>query len=225
LKALLGVAKARVRTLATVMSLAVMGSACSSGGGGVSSTPGPPRPAPSQLVRASAELRTKCQAAANRVGYAVPCPIRLPAGLSATAGQDGCQLDIIGPGGRGRCAKAWRGWIVGSSETNDQHLVIVASPHALQNDTKVVNGPGWYPGARVRPVGRATINGWQMHGVYVPLATNAGSAFARHVVLIWTVADHTYGVGFHKAHGIRATFDLDVTLAGGIKLVAPQESG
>jgi hypothetical protein len=64
-----------------------------------------------------------------------------------------------------------------------------------------------------------------MHAVYVPLATNAGSAFARHVVLIWTVDDHTYGVGFHRAHGIRATFDLDVALAGGIKLVAPQESG
>jgi len=52
------------------------------------------------------------------------------------------------------------------------------------------------------------------------MATNDGSAFANHVVLIWTVGTHTYGVGFHNLVGIPATLALDVALARGIKLVS-----
>jgi hypothetical protein len=135
-----------------------------------------------------------------------------------------CEIDIIGPGGVGGCSKAWRGWVVGSSETSDQHLVVVASPRALRNDAKVVNGPAWYPGARVRLLRSLTINGWRMRAVYVPVKTNDGSAFARHVVLIWTVDGHTYGVGFHKAGSFGHTIDLDAALARGIRLVVPADS-
>jgi hypothetical protein len=145
----------------------------------------------------------------------------VPEGLAATRGIGGCHLDIIGPA---VCAKAWRGWVVGSSETNDQHLVIVASPQALRNYAKVVNGPAWYPDAHVRLLQRMTVKGWRIQAVYVPFGTNAGSAFARHVVLIWTVSGHTYGVGFHNIHGLRPTLDLDVALARGITLVAPVDS-
>jgi hypothetical protein len=166
----------------------------------------------------------ECRATANEVGYPVPCPTRVPEGLAATPGIDGCQLDIIGPGGVGPCGRAWRGWVVGSSETNDQHLVVVASPRALRNEAKVVNGPAWYPSARVRPLRSLTVDGSRMRAVYVPVKTNAGSAFMRHVVLIWTVGGHTYGVGFHKVQGVRPTLDLDKALARGIRLVAPADS-
>jgi hypothetical protein len=74
--------------------------------------------------------------------------------------------------------------VVGSSETADQHLVIVAAPRMLRNDAKVVNGPAWYPGARVRRLRSVTVDGWRMHAVYVQPRTNDGSAFAHHVVLI-----------------------------------------
>jgi hypothetical protein len=187
----------------------------------LSSTRGVARPPTSSLVRASASLRAKCQATAGSVGYAVPCPTRVPTGLTATRGIGGCALAIIGPGGIGGCARSWRGWVIGSSETNDQHLVIVASPRALRNYAKVVNGPAWYPGARVRPLRWLRINRWRMRAVYVPPATNDGSAFAHHVVLIWTVGDHTYGVGFHNVGGLRKTLALDTELARGIKLVPP----
>ena len=209
-----------MRNLVAVVSLTLIASACSSAGSS-SSTPAPPQAAASQLVHASAEILAKCRVTADSVGYEVPCPTRVPEDLVATAGQGGCQLDIIGPGGQADCAKSWRKWVVGSSETNDQHLVIVASPHALRNYAKVVNGPAWYPGARIRLLHRVTINGWRMQAVYVPFGTNAGSAFARHVVLIWTVGGHTYGVGFHNVHGLEQTLDLDVALARGIGLVAP----
>lgn len=129
------------------------------------------------------------------------------------------QLDIIGPGGLGGCGKPWRNWIVGSSETTDQHLVIVGSPTALRNDAKVVNGPAWYPGARVRLLERLTLNGWRMRAVYVPPQMNDGSAFSGHVVLIWTMGGHTYGIGFHRVDGLRATLELDKALVGGIRLV------
>ena len=54
---------------------------------------------------------------------------------------------------------------------------------------------------------------------YVPPATNDGSAFAGHCVLIWTSGGHTYAVGFHVAYRLRATLRLDEILARGIRLV------
>jgi murein peptide amidase A len=173
------------------------------------------------FVLAPAELGARCRATARALGYAVPCPTRVPAGLSETGavGPTGCGLHIIGAGGLGNCAKSWRGWVVGSSQTDDEHLVISASPRPLTNDAKMVNGPAWYPKARVRPVGSLTINGWRMHAVYVPAATNDGSSFANHVVLIWTVGAHTYAIGFHNVHGLRTTLRLDQTLARAIRLV------
>ena len=212
-----------MRKLVAVLSLAVLASVGCLGGDDATVTQGqPPTATASQFVRASAELLAKCRATADKVGYAVPCPTRVPAGLTATRGQGGCELDILGPGGIEGCSTAWRHWVVGSSETNDQHLVIVASPRALRNYAKVVNGPAWYPSTRVRPLQWLTIKGWRMRAVYVPFGTNEGSAFARHVVLIWTVGDHTYGVGFHDVHGLRQTLDLDVALARGIRLVTPR---
>jgi len=207
-----------VRTLILALALGALLSGGCSDSGEVAVTAGPPRPSASPLVQASPELHEKCRATANEIGYPVPCPTRVPDGLTATRGIGGCQLDIIGPA---VCARTWRGWVVGSSETNDQHLVIVASPQALRNYAKVVNGPAWYPDARARLLRRMTVNGWRIQAVYVPFGTNAGSAFARHVVLIWTVGGHTYGVGFHNVHGIRPTLDLDLALARGIMLVAP----
>jgi hypothetical protein len=138
--------------------------------------------------------------------------------LVATPGHHGCQLGIIGPGGRAACGKSWREWIVGSGETSDQHLVLVASPRPIRNDAKVVNGPAWYPAARVRPLRRLTINGWRMRAVHVPSATNAGSAFADHVVLIWTVGGHTYALGFHNVDGLRRTLEVDIALARAVQL-------
>lgn len=132
-----------------------------------------------------------------------------------------CGLHIIGPGGVGGCAKSWRGWVVGSSTTPNEHLVITASPTPLRNYAKVVNGPAWYPKARVKPLTRLTINGWRTRAVFVPQATNDGSAFAHHVVLIWTVGQNTYGVGFHDVRGIQPTLKLDEELVGSMRLVGP----
>lgn len=175
-----------------------------------------------EFVPASPELLAKCRATARKVGYLVPCPTQVPAGLTTGAmGPTGCALDIVGPGGVGGCHRSWRGWIVGSSYAGDQHLVIHGSPNPVRSYAKLVNGPAWYPHARVRPLAWATINGWRMRAVYAPRATNDGSAFQNHVVLIWTVRGHTYGVGFHNIDGIRQTLFLDKKLARGIELVGP----
>ena len=99
--------------------------------------------------------------------------------------------------------------------------MITASPKPLASYAKVVNGPAWYPKARVRPVGRVNINGWGMRAVYVPPATNDGSAFMQHVVLVWSDAGHTYGIGFHNTRGIHRTLLLDEALARHVKLVGP----
>jgi hypothetical protein len=116
---------------------------------------------------------------------------------------------------------SWRGWAAGSTNVGDEHLVTTASPRPLRNYAKVVNGPAWYPQARVRTLGWVTINGWRMRAVYVPPETNDGSAFAHHVVLIWTVGQHTYGVGFHDLRGLHETLMLDEELTRHITLVGP----
>lgn len=162
-----------------------------------------------------------CHTTARVVGYPVPCPTRVPAGLAETGenGPSGCTLHIVGPGGIDGCSTSWRGWVVGSSTTADQHLVLTASPRPL-DDAKLVNGPAWQSSMRVEPVTRVTINGWRMHAVFVPPATNEGSAFMQHVVLIWTVGTHTYGVGFHDVRGIQATLRRDEELTKSVRLVA-----
>lgn len=175
------------------------------------------------FVPASARLIAACHTTARAVGYAVPCPTKVPKGLTETGrnGPTPCALHIIGPGGIGGCGPSWRGWVVGSSTTPDEHLVLTGSPKRLSNYAKVVNGPGWYPEARVKPLTWVTINGWRMRAVFVPQATNDGSSFAHHVVLIWSVGRHTYGVGFHDVTGIHPTLLLDEELARSIKLVGP----
>jgi hypothetical protein len=146
--------------------------------------------------------------------------MKVPKGLVETglSGPTGCTLHVIGPA---RCMRSWRGWVVGSSTTANEHLVFVGSPIPLRNDAKVVNGPAWYHRARVKPLGWVMINRWRMRVIFIPPAWNDGSAFARHVVLVWTVGEHTYGVGFHDVTGIPQTLRRDDELAKSIELVAP----
>lgn len=178
-----------------------------------------------RLVAAPPVLLWKCRATARAVGYAVPCPTSIPAGLAigTSTTSTGC-LDVIGPGGRLACgpaAKPWRGWVVGTSNVGSQHLGITASPRPLRNYAKLVNGPAWYPRARIRPLGWVEVNGRRMRAVYVPPATNDGSMFMHHVVLVWSESGHTYGFGFHNTRGIQRALLLDEQLARYIKLVRP----
>jgi hypothetical protein len=207
-----------LRCVVFMIALVCVVSACS--GGAPTRSAG--APLPPELVPASKALLAECRRAADEVGYPAPCPLQVPPGLYPTAKVGGCRLGIVGAGGIGGCSHAWRHWIVGSSETPEQHLVIAVSPRPLRAPAKVVNGPAWYPGARVRLLGRMTINGWRARSAYVPPETNDGSAFARHVVMIWTAGRHTYAVGFHNVEGIRRTLALDVALVRAIRLVPPR---
>lgn len=174
-----------------------------------------------RFVAAPQKLIAMCKATARAVGYPVPCPTRVPVGLVAFGGRPGCWLQIIGP------AKAcpnstflWRGWVVGSSTTADEHLVLTASPRIVRSAAKVVNGPVWQPGQTVQSIGYRRVGRWRMHVVFAPPDTNDGSAFASHVVLVWTVGQHTYAIGFHDISTLNQTLALDLTLARGIRLVS-----
>lgn len=177
----------------------------------------------SLLVASPASLLARCRATARTVGYAVPCPTRIPEGSVETGSPapKRCSLHIIGPAGLGACSSAWRGWVIGSSSSGVGHLVITASPHPLGNDAKLVNGPAWSPETRVRLLRRERIGRRHVRVVLVPASTNEGSAFADHVVLIWTAEGHTYGVGFHNVRGLGNALAADEELAKGVKLVFP----
>jgi hypothetical protein len=190
-------------------------------------------------VKASRRLIAACRLTARGVGYPVPCPMRVPVGLldRGYAGRGDCRLHIIGPADQPGCATAntstaWRGWVFGSSNLPTKvppgatmtggyaHLVIAASPTRIGNYAKFVNGPAWSPRERVKPVARVRIRGWRMRAVFVSPETNE-SAFVHHVVLIWTVGGHTYGIGFHDITTVRETLQLDEELAQHIELVRP----
>lgn len=121
-----------------------------------------------RFVAASRVLLAKCRATARAVGYPVACPTYIPTGLTvgSSTTSTGC-LDVIGPDGRPSCpaGKAWRGWVVGTSNVGREHLVITASPTLLKNYAKLVNGPAWYPRAKVRPLGWVEIDGRRMRSL------------------------------------------------------------
>lgn len=174
------------------------------------------RPHHLQFVPTPPAYRAQCRSTARAVHYPVPCPLRVP--LALAAHQDGatagCVITIICPG-----TGPWHGWAIGSTSSPTQHLVITASPLPLRNDAKLVDGPGWYPAARVRPLLWMTIDGRRMRAVLVPPGSE--SAFGDHVVLIWTVGQHTYGLGFHNFHGLKQALLLDKELAKYTTLVRP----
>jgi hypothetical protein len=128
-----------------------------------------------------------------------------------------------------------RGWAFGSTTIGlgtaaspIEHLVWRASPRPVKSDAKLVNGPGSAAGVHVQPLGRVSIKSWRMRAVYVPTSS---AAFGSHVVLIWSVGHHTYGLGFHDAEqftcfctttrGLRKTLRLDEEFARYVRLVGP----
>ncbi len=174
-----------------------------------------------KLGRAPAWVIAECRSTARSVGYAVPCPTSVPATLlhDYIVGPTGCKLLMISAG----CDGPWKGWVVGSSTfaSPRQHLVLTASPVRVLNPARLVNGPGWYPGSKERRITSFRFHAWKVDAVFAPQSTNDGSAFANHVVLIWTVGNHTYGVGFHELGTIASTLALDRRLLEGIALVRP----
>ena len=175
-----------------------------------------------QFVAASQTLRAMCRHVAKTVGYAVPCPTRVPAGLTGMGGRPGCTIDIISAGTKcPNTTLSWKGWVVGSSYAGDQHLVLTASPQPRRDVARLVNGPAWIKGNSVRYLGAVAIGGRRMREVLVPAQSNDGSAFAGHLVLTWTAAGHSYAFGFHVIHGLAAARTLNDELARGIILQAP----
>ena len=179
-------------------------------------------------------LAAECRSGARAVGYAVPCPTRIPRGLAGTAtgiptatgvdAQPGCRprFQIVGVPPC-RPLRKWKGWIAGSSQIAwpREHLVILASPRPIRDYAKFVNGPAWYPADRVDAGDWTTVNGRRVRWVFVPPGTNDGSAVAGHVMLIWTTGGHTYGVGFHDTSTRAATRAMDVELVRHLRMVEP----
>jgi hypothetical protein len=177
-------------------------------------------PARVRFVAVSPALRASCRATARAVGYPVPCPTRVPEGLVGVGGAAGCSLSVIGPGLEcPHTFASWRGWVVGSSIAGAQSLVLVASPHRLSSDPRLVDGPAWYPAARTRLLARIWVGARRMREVWVPGATNDGSSFSDHLALVFAAGGHSYAVGFLDVDGRAATLRLDRELAAGIRLV------
>jgi hypothetical protein len=173
------------------------------------------------LAAAPDSFLQACQETAKEVGYPVPCPSSILAGGSPPPEVTSCHVELIGAGGLDGCARSWRGWVVGSMQTDQHHLVLQASPEPVHSLARMINGPGWYPGAREVRLGNVHVGGWTMRTVYADPATNDGSAFSDHIVLVWTAGGHTYALGFHLSGSRHKTQILNKTVARSVSLVPP----
>jgi hypothetical protein len=228
------------RRHALIVALVGISAACTGGGHPMS------HPSPSgkvvagvAFVSAPPSLIARCRATAAVLGYAVPCPTRVPEDLKGwPQGQS-----VIGPATRAEeraiidqpncptCARA-RGWAFGSSAS--PHLVILAAPRPLTNVHHAVDGPGF---DRHTVVGRRGCfpRGGRCHPLLVPLGTVSAhgwrvniveatgwdeSAFTRHLVMVWTASGHTYA-GFHEERGRDVARRWDAELLRWLRLVPP----
>jgi hypothetical protein len=181
------------------------------------------------FVAASTAVREDCEQTAASVGYAVPCPTLVPAGLSATpAARAGCGFAIVAAAGQPGCgAPEWDDWIVGSSQVGNgatagfQHLVVVAAPRIIRDPARAIDGPGMVPGSRVQGRGDVTIGGEIMRWYFVPPDLNIGSAFMDHLVLVWNASGHTYAYGFHVVDTLAEARALDLALVRHLEMILP----
>jgi hypothetical protein len=180
------------------------------------------------FVKASAGLERACADTAKFVGYAVPCPRQVPRGLFAESGGGGCAGGVVFAPFRSvaTCegAGGWRGWVVGAGATpGGMHVILTAAPRVMPSIAKLVNGPAWYPNARVQLLGRSRVRGWLVRWAFVPAATNDGSQFSDAVVATWSAGGHSYAVGFRAGVGGRAVARaLAERLLEGLALVGPR---
>ena len=183
-----------------------------------------------QFVAAPSTVHKECQQTADTVRYAVPCPTLLPIGMEPTPGAHGCRFAFVAAHTTApNCGGAiWRGWIFGSVQVDSpyytagfQHLVVEGAPHAV-TPVHAIDGPGKLPpGTRVKALGIAKVNGTTMRWYFVPPNRNYESAFQQHLVLVWTVSEHTYAYGFHVVGTLAEARALDLELARHLAVVEP----
>ena len=106
-------------------------------------------------------------------------------------------------------------------QTSQHHLVLQASPEPVRSLSRMINGPGWYPGASEVRLGIVHVGGWTMRALLGGPATNDGSIFSDHLVLVWTTGGNTYALGFHVTGSRQETQTLNETVARSVSLVPP----
>lgn len=172
------------------------------------------------------QIRQQCVQAATAVRYPIPCPSLLPYGWQRYPLNGGCSgARFIGVS----CSSLWRGWVVGGvgiegNGPEGQHFVVEASPHVASNSSLMVNGPiHEIQGQLPQSLGSIHVGSWVMQLIYVPYRAGNGSIMQHHLMLIWTVAGHTYAEGFHvyQHGGVNLARKLDVAEAEHLRLVFP----
>jgi hypothetical protein len=185
-------------------------------------------PAERYLSVVSPLVLMECRRTAQQIGYPVPCPQLLPRG-ARTRRLHIPELDnqaprFVGPGGTTTRWSRWASFDLEfptagmPSEIVVGHLVISSSPRPLTID-RFIFGPYQRPG-RVVLDGRSRVGGVTGTWVRVPPGPNRLSRFTEHVVLVWTIDGHTYGVGFHGLE--RPSRELGLEVARSITLVPPE---
>jgi hypothetical protein len=184
----------------------------------------------------------ECQATADAIGYAVPCPTMLPLGATVTPPVSG---DVCGRFGfvaggvvenelNPRCSSLdprIRRWFFGTSMVNPsgaggagfQHLVIQGAPRVIADPARAIDLPARYvvPQA-VLPRGELVIDGIVRRFYMVPISNP--SAMRDHLAVVWTQAGHTFAYSFHVVDGVRVARALDVYLLKHLRLIEPTRS-
>jgi hypothetical protein len=178
------------------------------------------------FVAAPAAVKHACAATAKFVGYPVPCPLAVPRGLFAESSGGGCAAGIVFAPFRSvatcQGARTWRGRVAGAGATpGGVHFALTAAPRVEPGIARLVNGPAWYPAARVRLLGRSRVGRRLVRWASVPAATNDGSQFSGAIVAAWSADGHSYAIGFRAPGGPATQRALGERLLKDLALVGP----
>ena len=200
--------------------------ACSSGSPQVtpSSTTLPPSE-PVRLVAASTELQSQCAAAANRLGFAVPCPAQVPTlagqGMTCPASQGGMRASCVG--GLDGFFLELSGFdvpsgYVGADGKATGHLIVEANRHDDRPPIPCIGG---------KRVAKVVAGSWTTTEYRCPNdsfavqreARHGEGAHAGHLLLEWSRDGIDY---IASAHG-HTTVNLDLLkrLVGSMTLIPP----
>ena len=100
-----------------------------------------------------------------------------------------------------------------------EHLALRISPYPLHSYAQIFHVMPGRP--EPEPLARRTIGSWRVDIYFISPQISLFSEFEHDYVDVWTVAGHTYVVGFQDVYGRKVTEALNQALVEHMELVGP----
>jgi hypothetical protein len=193
--------------------LAVLLTGCSSGRSASTAIAGV------AFTDAPSELEHQCQTTATSLGFAIPCPSKLPVGAQPTVFVGGnCpgRSVWVGPGYSAESPYAFAS-IQWPDPKRTGHVVFVGAPTEMSASAIIYSRLPSSEAGALQSKGHTAVQGVPADLFAVP--DDSATAFGSHLVVVWTLNGHTYALGFHGTDDDARQLDNAVTSS--LRMVQP----